>query len=187
MSLWPVIPKVTKFLLSNPVFTCIILAACMEIAVVAGFAAFLGKYLEQQFNLTTTSANQLLGLCSQQSWTSKHKHGNTHFEFQSNKQVLGTSLFWRYDSDSMCMSGDLHGRSAGEEAELVGAWSYPHGHASQPDLHCLLCFLPVPGLWHRSCRRSDSQIRQQARKNLNLQQPLLFNCHPKEIGGVVRW
>uniref|UniRef100_A0A8C5M076 Solute carrier organic anion transporter family member n=1 Tax=Leptobrachium leishanense TaxID=445787 RepID=A0A8C5M076_9ANUR len=57
-----VIPKVTKHLLSNPVFTCIVLAACMEIAVVAGFAAFLGKYLEQQFNLTTSSANQLLGL-----------------------------------------------------------------------------------------------------------------------------
>lgn len=57
----PVIPRVTKHLLSNPVFTCIILAACMEIAVVAGFAAFLGKYLEQQFNLTTSSANQLLG------------------------------------------------------------------------------------------------------------------------------
>ena len=55
------IPKVTKHLLSNPVFTCITLAACMEIGVVAGFAAFLGKYLEQQFNLTTTSANQLLG------------------------------------------------------------------------------------------------------------------------------
>ena len=55
------IPKVTKHLLSNPVFTRIILAACMEIAVVAGFAAFLGKYLEQQFNLTTSSANQLLG------------------------------------------------------------------------------------------------------------------------------
>lgn len=69
--LWqPVIPKVTKHLLSNPVFTCIILAACMEIAVVAGFAAFLGKYLEQQFNLTTTSANQLLGLSSQESRTS---------------------------------------------------------------------------------------------------------------------
>ncbi|XP_068595270.1 solute carrier organic anion transporter family member 3A1 [Brachionichthys hirsutus] len=57
-----VIPKVTKHLLSNPVFTCIILAACMEIAVVAGFAAFLGKYLEQQFDFTTTSANQLLGM-----------------------------------------------------------------------------------------------------------------------------
>ncbi|XP_030622218.1 solute carrier organic anion transporter family member 3A1 [Chanos chanos] len=57
-----VIPKVTKHLLSNPVFTCVILAACMEIAVVAGFAAFLGKYLEQQFNLTTSSANQLLGM-----------------------------------------------------------------------------------------------------------------------------
>lgn len=57
-----VIPKVTRHLLSNPVFTCVTLAACMEIAVVAGFAAFLGKYLEQQFNLTTSSANQLLGM-----------------------------------------------------------------------------------------------------------------------------
>lgn len=56
-----VIPRVTRHLLSNPVFSCITLAACMEIAVVAGFAAFLGKYLEQQFNLTTSSANQLLG------------------------------------------------------------------------------------------------------------------------------
>lgn len=61
LPLHTVIPKVTKHLLSNPVFTCIVLAACMEIAVVAGFAAFLGKYLEQQFNLTTSSANQLLG------------------------------------------------------------------------------------------------------------------------------
>lgn len=60
-SLHPVIPRVTRHLLSNPVFSCITLAACMEIAVVAGFAAFLGKYLEQQFNLTTSSANQLLG------------------------------------------------------------------------------------------------------------------------------
>ncbi|XP_061748711.1 solute carrier organic anion transporter family member 3A1-like [Nerophis ophidion] len=57
-----VIPQVTRHLLSNPVFSCITLAACMEIAVVAGFAAFLGKYLEQQFNLTTSSANQLLGM-----------------------------------------------------------------------------------------------------------------------------
>ncbi|XP_007906532.1 solute carrier organic anion transporter family member 3A1 isoform X1 [Callorhinchus milii] len=57
-----VIPKVTKHLLANPVFTCIVLAACMEIAVVAGFAAFLGKYLEQQFNLSASSANQLLGM-----------------------------------------------------------------------------------------------------------------------------
>lgn len=39
----------------------------MEIAVVAGFAAFLGKYLEQQFNLTTSSANQLLGVYIQYS------------------------------------------------------------------------------------------------------------------------
>lgn len=75
-SLSLVIPKVTKHLLSNPVFTCIILAACMEIAVVAGFAAFLGKYLEQQFNLTTTSANQLLGLYSELKCT--HMHGHIH-------------------------------------------------------------------------------------------------------------
>lgn len=61
LSIDPVIPRVTQHLLSNPVFSCITLAACMEIAVVAGFAAFLGKYLEQQFNLTTSSANQLLG------------------------------------------------------------------------------------------------------------------------------
>lgn len=67
-----VIPTVTKHLLSNPVFTCIVLAACMEIAVVAGFAAFLGKYLEQQFNLTTTSANQLLGPSLQQAHTGKN-------------------------------------------------------------------------------------------------------------------
>lgn len=63
LSVDPVIPRVTQHLLSNPVFSCITLAACMEIAVVAGFAAFLGKYLEQQFNLTTSSANQLLGNC----------------------------------------------------------------------------------------------------------------------------
>lgn len=44
----------------------------MEIAVVAGFAAFLGKYLEQQFNLTTTSANQLLGLYSVQKVARMH-------------------------------------------------------------------------------------------------------------------
>ncbi|RVE74893.1 hypothetical protein OJAV_G00026380 [Oryzias javanicus] len=65
LSVWEhlrVIPRVTRHLLSNPVFSCIALAACMEIAVVAGFAAFLGKYLEQQFNLTTSSANQLLGM-----------------------------------------------------------------------------------------------------------------------------
>ena len=36
-------------------------AATGLLLVVAGFAAFLGKYLEQQFNLTTSSANQLLG------------------------------------------------------------------------------------------------------------------------------
>lgn len=46
----------------------------------------------------------------------------------------------------MCVSGDLHGRSAGEEAQPVGAGSHPHGHARQPDLHRLLRLLPVPGL-----------------------------------------
>lgn len=143
-----VIPKVTKHLLSNPVFTCIILAACMEIAVVAGFAAFLAKYLEQQFNLTTTSANQLLG-------RSPHTRTRTHAQRRDKRQLLCFSLsdrrsvfFRRYDCHSVRVSGDLHGRPAGEEAQPVGAGSHPHGHAGQPDLHRVLRLLPVPGLRH---------------------------------------
>nr|XP_032824523.1 solute carrier organic anion transporter family member 3A1 [Petromyzon marinus] len=57
-----VIPRATRTLLRNPVFTCIVLAACAEIAVIAGFAAFLGKYLERQYNLTASYANQLLAM-----------------------------------------------------------------------------------------------------------------------------
>lgn len=85
LSLCLVIPKVTKHLLSNPVFTCIVLAACMEIAVVAGFAAFLGKYLEQQFNLTTTSANQLLGM-------SDMPPSYSHFACSRVQKFLSSSL-----------------------------------------------------------------------------------------------
>lgn len=139
-----VIPKVTKHLLSNPVFTCIILAACMEIAVVAGFAAFLAKYLEQQFNLTTTSANQLLG-----------RPSHTHTQRRDKQQLLffcpfdrSSVFFRRYDCHSVCVSGDLHGWPAGEETQPVGAGSHPHGHAGQPDLHRVLRLLLVPGLRH---------------------------------------
>lgn len=78
--LFSVIPKVTKHLLSNPVYTCITLAACMEIGVVAGFAAFLGKYLEQQFNLTTSSANQLLG---EGQWQAHAWHTHTYTQPQT--------------------------------------------------------------------------------------------------------
>lgn len=88
-----VIPKVTKHLLSNPVFTCIILAACMEIAVVAGFAAFLAKYLEQQFNLTTTEANQLLG---------RYSHARTHTQHSVTTSGAGS-----HPSSAFLLQGSL--------------------------------------------------------------------------------
>ncbi|XP_072372470.1 solute carrier organic anion transporter family member 3A1-like [Scyliorhinus torazame] len=56
------IPQVTKQLLMNPVFTCVVLAACMEVAAISGFAAFLGKYLESQFGLSASYANQFIGV-----------------------------------------------------------------------------------------------------------------------------
>uniref|UniRef100_H3ANZ9 Solute carrier organic anion transporter family member n=1 Tax=Latimeria chalumnae TaxID=7897 RepID=H3ANZ9_LATCH len=56
--------KVTKQLLQNPVFTCVVLAACMGLAAVGGVSAFLGKYLEWQFGLSASYANQLIGLAA---------------------------------------------------------------------------------------------------------------------------
>ncbi|XP_007891308.2 solute carrier organic anion transporter family member 3A1-like [Callorhinchus milii] len=56
------IPQVTKQLLTNPVFTCVVLSACMEVAAISGFAAFLGKYLERQFGLSASYANQFIGV-----------------------------------------------------------------------------------------------------------------------------
>ncbi|XP_032873258.1 solute carrier organic anion transporter family member 3A1-like [Amblyraja radiata] len=56
------IPQVTKQLLMNPVFTCVVLSACMEVAAISGFAAFLGKYLERQFGLSASYANQFIGV-----------------------------------------------------------------------------------------------------------------------------
>ncbi|XP_078422016.1 solute carrier organic anion transporter family member 3A1-like isoform X2 [Cetorhinus maximus] len=61
-SLYIAIPQVTKQLLMNPVFTCVVLAACMEVAAISGFAAFLGKYLESQFGLSASYANQFIGV-----------------------------------------------------------------------------------------------------------------------------
>lgn len=94
------IPKVTKHLLSNPVFTCIVLAACMEIAVVAGFAAFLGKYLEQQFNLTTSSANQLLGEWAQQGLQRPARGGGSGSLEQSRGPSCGAGVGERRPSRS---------------------------------------------------------------------------------------
>ncbi|KAK6492775.1 solute carrier organic anion transporter family member 3A1-like [Huso huso] len=56
--------SVTKQLFQNPVFTCIVLAACMGLAAIGGMSAFLGKYLESQFGLNTSSANQLIGVAA---------------------------------------------------------------------------------------------------------------------------
>ncbi|XP_041126787.1 solute carrier organic anion transporter family member 3A1-like [Polyodon spathula] len=56
--------NVTKQLFQNPVFTCVVLAACMGLAAIGGMSAFLGKYLESQFGLNTSSANQLIGVAA---------------------------------------------------------------------------------------------------------------------------
>uniref|UniRef100_A0A8C4RY24 Solute carrier organic anion transporter family member n=1 Tax=Erpetoichthys calabaricus TaxID=27687 RepID=A0A8C4RY24_ERPCA len=56
--------NVTKQLLQNPVFACIVLAACMGLAAIGGMSAFLGKYLESQFGLNTAYANQLIGVAA---------------------------------------------------------------------------------------------------------------------------
>ncbi|XP_039614852.1 solute carrier organic anion transporter family member 3A1-like isoform X2 [Polypterus senegalus] len=56
--------SVTKQLLQNPVFACIVLAACMGLAAIGGMSAFLGKYLESQFGLNTAYANQLIGVAA---------------------------------------------------------------------------------------------------------------------------
>uniref|UniRef100_UPI00358DF74F solute carrier organic anion transporter family member 3A1-like isoform X1 n=1 Tax=Myxine glutinosa TaxID=7769 RepID=UPI00358DF74F len=56
------IPGETLAILRNPVFTCVLLSGCAEVAAVASFSSFLSKYLESQFDLTATFANQILGL-----------------------------------------------------------------------------------------------------------------------------
>ncbi|XP_069043373.1 solute carrier organic anion transporter family member 3A1-like [Lepisosteus oculatus] len=56
--------NVTKQLFKNPVFTCIVLAACMGLAAIGGMSAFLGKYLESQFGLNASYANQLIGIAA---------------------------------------------------------------------------------------------------------------------------
>ncbi|XP_066567850.1 solute carrier organic anion transporter family member 3A1-like [Amia ocellicauda] len=63
-SLSTAILNVTKQLFQNPVFTYIVLAACMGLAAIGGMSAFLGKYLESQFGLHTSYANQLIGIAA---------------------------------------------------------------------------------------------------------------------------
>lgn len=149
-----VIPKVTKHLLSNPVFTCVILAACMEIGVVAGFAAFLGKYLEQQFNLSTSSANQLLGRQVHKNIQVIQVKSSKHPQFQiKSLQVTESCLsifffacVYRYDSNPLCLSGHFPGRPPGEKVGSVCIRGHSSGHASQYHLYGLLRLLPFPWL-----------------------------------------
>lgn len=119
----------------------------MEIAVVAGFAAFLGKYLEQQFNLTTTAANQLLGMsdtvCLAYVDLCLQSKSIIYIKFCSNQNnnivIEGINLAsYRYDSHPMCMSGHFYGRSFGKEAESVCSGCCADGHVGQPDFHSVL-------------------------------------------------
>lgn len=102
---------------------------------VAGFAAFLGKYLEQQFNLTTSSANQLLG--RQVIIPLKHQGRRSRLMYTNQKiknyhdnlctmqepvlskmtvNVLGKQprlSLLRYDGYPLCLSGYFPRRAAG--------------------------------------------------------------------------
>lgn len=69
----------------------------------------------------------------------------------------------RDDGHPVCLSGNIPGRFAGEEAEPVCSGSDSNGHAGQSDLHCLLRVLPLPGLWHRTCRWGDRRLWQRVR------------------------
>lgn len=121
----------------------------MEIAVVAGFAAFLGKYLEQQFNLTTSSANQLLG----RQIVTVQAEQQIFLSLLSKMPVETVGQHWtllsflpRDDSHPLCLSRYFPRGAAGEEAEPVSFGRRPHGHAGQPGVHCLLRLFPLLGL-----------------------------------------
>ena len=116
---------------------------------VAGFAAFLGKYLEQQFNLTTSSANQLLG----RQIVTVQAEGKSFCLYKVKcrwKQLANhwtlSSFLPRDDGHPLCLSGYFPRGAAGEEAEPVSSGRRPHGHAGQPGVHRLLRLFPLLGL-----------------------------------------
>lgn len=119
----------------------------MEIAVVAGFAAFLGKYLEQQFNLSTSSANQLLGRQKLNIFKTAQKHPTHKMLFQMKSvQAAYQMCVFRYDSNPLCLSGHFSGWAPGEEVESVCIRGYSSGYASQYHLYGLLHLFPLPWL-----------------------------------------
>lgn len=50
-------------LVSNPIYICTCLGACMELMIVSGFIVFLPKYLETQFSLGKSQASVFTGKC----------------------------------------------------------------------------------------------------------------------------
>lgn len=56
------LPKYLKSLMTNPTYVCVTLAGGIDGIILSGLAAFLPKYLENQYRLTTAGAAQLFGL-----------------------------------------------------------------------------------------------------------------------------
>lgn len=95
----------------------------------------------------------------------------------------------RDDSNPMCMSGHIPGRSFGEEAQPFCSGSYQDGHAGEPGVHSLLRVIPVPGMWHRTCGRGYCSLWKQVsprsfrvsppagQQKANLTQPCQQKCH----------
>lgn len=55
------IPMSMWRLISNPIYLCTCLGACMELMIVSGFIVFLPKYLETQFSLGKSQASVFTG------------------------------------------------------------------------------------------------------------------------------
>jgi len=56
------LPKYLMSLMTNPTYICVTLAGGIDGIILSGLAAFLPKYLENQYRLTTAGAAQLFGL-----------------------------------------------------------------------------------------------------------------------------
>lgn len=56
------IPSSMWRLVSNPIYICTCLGACMELMIVSGFIVFLPKYLETQFSLGKSQASVFTGM-----------------------------------------------------------------------------------------------------------------------------
>lgn len=68
-------------LVSNPIYICTCLGACMELMIVSGFIVFLPKYLETQFSLGKSQASVFTG----KNISSRHLYSLLLFTVDSQK------------------------------------------------------------------------------------------------------